>query len=452
MRPLLSFVLLAACSAAPTTASPDATVPSPDGAAASVWGERCGDNEDNDGDDLVDEDCVGMFAGVFAPRVSTDPALTAIENAAGRKLSVLQTYHSLTATGIARTAPDLEAIFARGQVAHLNVEPSGYTAAQYAAPNTNPVAHDLDAMATAIATALAANPNGRVLLTFGAEMNGNWVDWGCLSASQYIALYRSAHARVTAALAQHAIDPRRLRWAYGPNATSSANCGSAAGYYPGHAYVDVLGMSAYRTENDSVDASVITYVNALFNTLDYPAAWRRDRFVLLQTGSRDTADRNAWIATLFAKLAADDRMAGVIYFDAADWAAPASALAPAVAAAPVSDTLEHVFAPYFFDVPYAHVAFAEIQWLRESGMTSGCATAPPQFCPDDLIETADAAALITRALPNADVTLPDSVRETDITNALSALGKTPPPANDVRATRARAAYLIAHAARPPDSK
>ena len=41
---------------------------------------------------------------------STDPALQAIETAVARPLTVLQTYHSPSALGIARTAPDLAAM------------------------------------------------------------------------------------------------------------------------------------------------------------------------------------------------------------------------------------------------------------------------------------------------------------------------------------------------------
>ena len=53
----------------------------------------------------------------------------------------------------------------------------------------------------------------------------------------------------------------------GPNSTSSANCGSAAGYYPGHAYVDLLGLSAYRPDGATVASSVIAPMSALFDAV-----------------------------------------------------------------------------------------------------------------------------------------------------------------------------------------
>ena len=366
---------------------------------------------------------------------------------------MLQTYHATSAAGVANIAPDLAAIFARGQVAHLNIEPAGYTAAQYAAPAQDPLAHAHAATAAAIAGALVAAPHGRMLLTCGAEMNGNWTDWGCLSAADYIALYRGAHEAVTSALARAWPScAARACWVYGPNSTASANCGSAAKFaFPGVDAVDLLGMSAYRSGTVSVDDAVIAPMSALFDALGWPDAWRRDRFVVLQTGSRDVGDRDVWVGALFSALAADARVAGVIYFDAADWAIGApSGLTSAIAAAPVADrALDGTFAPYFWDVAYGDPGFGEIQALRDAGVTSGCATSPARYCPDDLLARDDAMTLLARAFPGGSPSLPsgDVVTETDLATAVAALGGAPVgDASAVPATRTRAAVLIAHGA------
>jgi hypothetical protein len=442
------LILLAACGAPSPASGPDAA-PAVDAAVAppQSYGERCGNAADDDGDGLVDEDCTPrLFTGVFAPAVATDPLLPAIEAAAMRPLSVLQTYHSLSAQGIARTAPDLAAIFARGQVAHLNVEPSGYTE----------LAQDLGAMADAIAGALATAPRGRVLLTFGAEMNGNWTDWGCLPAPQYIALYRAFHDRVGAALDARAIDRRRVRWAYGPNSTSSASCGSAAGYYPGHAYVDLLGMSAYRSGTDSVAATVTQPMAQLFAALGYPAVWQRDRFVVLQTGTRAIAgdDRDAWITDLVHTLTADARVAGLVYFAAADWAVPEggagwAGLTSAIGGAPVADRgLDATFCPHFWDVAYSDPGFAEIQALRDANVTTGCATAPARFCPDALLDAGAAATLLGRAFPGSTPpAMTEPLTEAQLAAAITMLGGEPPAATTAPVTRGRAAVLIARGAR-----
>ncbi len=442
------LVFLAACTAPPHVTPPDHARPSDasiDAATAISWGEICGNGIDDDGDGLVDEDCApSLFTGVFAPEVAQDPALAQIEAITGRPLAVVQTYRATKQPDAGLVESDLGAIFTRGQVAHLNLEPAGYS--DYAHPAADPVASDLRAVGHEIASALASHPDARVIVTFGAEMNGSWTDWGCLPAPEFIALYRAAHDAVTAALADAGVDARRARWAYGPNATSSASCGSIAGYYPGHDYVDLLGLSAYRSTTESVD-TVLSPVDGMFAALGYDSAWQQDRFVLLQTGSRAVADRDAWIGSLVTTATADARIAGILYFDESDWAVPAPELGEAFASAPASDArLDGIFTPHFWDVPYSHPAFPEIQGLRDAGVTSGCATSPPRFCPDDAISAADAVTLIQRAFAGASVDLADPVTEPALAAALASLGATTPATNPVVATRARAAVLIARAA------
>jgi hypothetical protein len=429
---------LAACGTAHHVAPPDVAITpdaAPDAAAAVSWGERCGNGVDDDGDGLVDEDCApSLFTGVFAPEVAADPLLGQVH------VSVVQTYRATKQPDAGLVEQDLGAIFAAGYVAHLNLEPAGYS-------DYSPEAlhGDLATVAQEIANALAAHPGSRVIVTFGAEMNGNWTDWGCLPAAQYIAVYRAAHDAVDQALGT--IDRRRVRWAYGPNSTSSANCGSIAGYYPGHAYVDLLGLSAYRSGSASVDDAVFSPVDSMFAALGYPDAWQEDRFVLLQTGSRAATDRDQWVAQLVTQATADRRIAGIIYFDEGDWSLPAAELGEAIATAPVADgRLDAIFAPQFWDVPYSHPAFPEIQGLADANVTTGCADSPPRFCPDVEITAADAAALVTRAVPGSHVELDDPVTETALASALVQLGMSPQPANPVTATRARAAVLIARAA------
>jgi hypothetical protein len=97
-------------------------------------------------------------------------------------------------------------------------------------------------------------------------------------------------------------------------------------------------------------------------------------------------------------------VAGVIYFDAsADWTIPVdgpgwTAWTTAMAATPVADAqLDAIFLPHFWDVPYSTPEFPEIQALGDFGVTTGCGTAPPRFCPDDRLSRRDAAIWLARA-------------------------------------------------------
>ena len=280
------------------------------------------------------------------------------------------------------------------------MEPNGYLPSQYQSADTDPgLDADLSAFAKGLSSTLASSGKGRLLLTFGAEMNGNWTDWGCLPKATYVAFYRKFHGLVSAALAAEspAIDPRRVRWVYGPNSTSSGGCGTAVDYYPGHAYVDYIGMSAYRTATASVSSAVTAPANALLSGLGYPPAWQSDRFIVLQTGTQDIAgdDRGAWLADLYGALTADSAFLGVIYFNSDKWAvlgpgAPPQpltgygAFVAALKALPLADrALDATFETFFWDVHQANRYYPEVQSLRAAGISSGCGADPPLFCPDD---------------------------------------------------------------------
>lgn len=400
---------------------PDASAPEDD----TPWSaglEQCGNEIDDDGDGLADEDCApSFFVGVFPPEGGADLAggghVAKMEADLARPLSVIQTYRATNARGAARAKTELAEIWAHGAVAHLYFEPAGYTAAQYANAATDPTLDaDLYGTAEAVADALAAHPAGRLFISFGAEMNGTWTDWGCknASAATFVAVTRKLHAAVAAALVARAVDSRRLRWVYAPNSTSSGGCGGPAAYYPGHDAVDLLGMSAYRSGTESVDVAVIAPTKKLMTDLAYPSTWQRDRFIVLQTGSRTIAgdDRGAWLTSLVEKLAADVVYAGVIPFDLSDadpsrdWALLSTAKPPvarsgydafiaAARAVPAADArLEGIFDPYFWDVRVGDASYAEIQALRGAHVTSGCSAAPPLFCPSVAITRGEAAALL----------------------------------------------------------
>lgn len=383
------------------TGEPPDTGPLPGLPRWSAAIEVCGNATDDDRDGLTDESCApALWAGMFVP----DPGwLDTLAVDLGRPLPVVQTYRSTTPAGTANLALDLDRIFGDGGVAHVNVEPSGYTADQYAtAADDAAIGVDLAATAAVLGDRLAAWPAGRLLLTFGAESNGAWTDWGCLPAATYVAFHERFHTLVDTELADRGLDPRRVRWVFGPDSRGTGGCPSAADYWPG---ADLLGLSAYRSGTDSVETTVTGPARALMDALGWPERWRRDRFVVLQTGSR-TEDREAWTTALYDTLAADPTAAGVIWFDAADWAVLEDAPLPgyetwvdAVSALPVPDAaLEGTFEPWFWDVGRDRPDYPEIQSLRSAGHTSGCSTEPPLFCPDDPLTRADAATFLARAL------------------------------------------------------
>ena len=55
-------------------------------------------------------------------------------------------------------------------------------------------------------------------------------------------------------------------------------------------------------------------------------------------------------------------------------------------------------APYFEDVPSTHPFFAQIQRMKDLGITNGCSADPPRYCPDDTVTRGQLAAFLIRGI------------------------------------------------------
>jgi hypothetical protein len=51
----------------------------------------------------------------------------------------------------------------------------------------------------------------------------------------------------------------------------------------------------------------------------------------------------------------------------------------------------------FIDVPTTHPFFPFIEEMAKRGITQGCATTPPQYCPANLVNREQMAAFLVRA-------------------------------------------------------
>lgn len=73
------------------------------------------------------------------------------------------------------------------------------------------------------------------------EMNGGWFWWGAKEPADFIAVWRHMHDYLTRTKKLH-----NLIWAYSPNHGQK----SIAGYYPGDAFTDLVGLDAYTDHID----------------------------------------------------------------------------------------------------------------------------------------------------------------------------------------------------------
>lgn len=147
-----------------------------------------------------------------------------------------------------------------------------------------------------------------VAIRFGHEMNGSWYPWGAgvhgNTPADYVAAYRHVHDLFAA---EGVTD---VTWVWAPAALDSAAPPDLAGFYPGDAYVDWSGLTAY------FDQSTDTWANAVAPTLRrLDAVAPTKPFLLAETGVLPGPSRPAMMHDLLDNLLRTPRSVGFVWFD-----------------------------------------------------------------------------------------------------------------------------------------
>lgn len=147
-----------------------------------------------------------------------------------------------------------------------------------------------------------------VAIRFGHEMNAPWYPWGAgvhgNTPADYVAAYRHVHDLFAA---QGVTD---VTWVWAPAALDSAHPPDLAGFYPGDAYVDWSGLTAY------FDQSTDTWATAVAPTLRrLDAVAPTKPFLLAETGVLPGPTRPAMMHDLLDNLLRTPRALGFAWFD-----------------------------------------------------------------------------------------------------------------------------------------
>lgn len=147
------------------------------------------------------------------------------------------------------------------------------------------------------------------------EMNGSWTRYGCDPSN-----FKAAYRKFVDAFRQAGMDETQVRWAFAPNGWTSPGCGKIADYYPGDAYVDVIGISAYNFGTcvgnrwESVASVFGPALDELRTTVN-----AQKPYLIAQTAAPRSAgcggDQDAWSREMFSYLAADPNVIGLVWFN-----------------------------------------------------------------------------------------------------------------------------------------
>jgi mannan endo-1,4-beta-mannosidase len=292
----------------------------------------------------ADQMLVGAWLGSWPS--DTNPVVSQFRSETGIPLDLVDVYLDWN-TPFANVSYSLSHIAAQGAVPIMTWEPMGYTtqdiiAGQRPVPLRDGRTVSLDSYLAEIAegtcqTSRAANVP--ILVRTLHEMNGGWFSWGISFRDaagghpNTAESYKQAWTKIHDAFTGRCGDSVRFIWAI--NHFSKGADLSFMQTYPGDSMVDFVGIDGYNWGSNA------SWGWQSFDTLfhdPYCALTKgTGRPMLLDeiSSSERGGDKAAWIADMYARMKAYDRIRGFVWFDDAkyeveihgrmDWALDSSA-------------------------------------------------------------------------------------------------------------------------------
>ncbi len=196
-----------------------------------------------------------------------------------------------------------QAGFARDAARHqavplVQIEPTGVSLAAIAAGH-------YDTYLRSYAAAVKAF-GGRVILSFGHEMNGYWYTWGNRHTSP--ATFVAAWRHVVTVFRQQGAG--NVAWLWTVNVIDArARIPSPARWWPGGSYVDMVGIDGYYR------LPAFTFASLFGPTIKAVRALTLDPILIAETGAPNAGGQSAKVANLFAGVRAYGLL-GFVWFDA----------------------------------------------------------------------------------------------------------------------------------------
>jgi hypothetical protein len=147
------------------------------------------------------------------------------------------------------------------------------------------------------------------------EHNGNWTSYGCDPAN-----FKAAYRKFVTSFRNAGIDETKVRFAWAPNGWTSPGCGTLADYYPGDAWVDVIGISSYNFgtcvpngEYQTPSQAFDPYLNEIRTTVTDTKP-----LLIAQTASSRYGcggNQSAWVQTMIEHLSGQPDVVGFVWFN-----------------------------------------------------------------------------------------------------------------------------------------
>ncbi|OBF89197.1 endoglucanase family protein [Mycolicibacterium flavescens] len=174
-------------------------------------------------------------------------------------------------------------------------------------------------------------------IRFAHEFNGNWYPWtppGGTTPSAYVSAWRHVHDIFTEK------DVSNVDWIWAPTV---GGAGILADWYPGHEYVDVLGVDGYNWGTCLPSSNWVSPEQLFGAVLDELRSIATDKPILIaEVGCAESGGSKAeWIASFVEFLQQQRDVVGFVWFDhvkETDWRIESTLEAAAAMAEAMRDT------------------------------------------------------------------------------------------------------------------
>lgn len=151
-----------------------------------------------------------------------------------------------------------------------------------------------------------------VFIRLAHEFNGDWYPWtpaGGTPPSAYVSAWRHVHDIFTER------NVGNVDWIWAPTVTAAA--GNLSDWYPGHEYVDVLGVDGYNWGTCLSSTGWVSPEQLFGATLDELRSIAADKPILIaEVGCAESGGSKAqWIAAFFDFLRDQRDVIGFVWFD-----------------------------------------------------------------------------------------------------------------------------------------
>ncbi|PZR29939.1 MAG: hypothetical protein DI535_00085 [Citrobacter freundii] len=217
-------------------------------------------------------------------------------NGFGKNPSMAMMFNGWEATGSKNFPVQFcQNAFAGGYVPHVTLEPKMGMVELMSGK------YDEDIKKYGEAIAALGKP---IVLRFAHEFNGDWYPWSILNdqlvpAATYVQAFRYMRDKIRVAGGTNAY------WVWAPNNENGAkNPQTLDAYYPGDAYVDIIGMDGYNFGTSQSWSNWQGFGQVFGGLYDWIVQAHPDKPVFIcEMGTSSTGgDKAAWITDMFAQL------------------------------------------------------------------------------------------------------------------------------------------------------